>query len=311
MTLEIDNEAPLTGLDLGGIRPHHRGKVREMFDLGDRLLMVATDRISAFDVILPNGIPGKGKVLTSLSAHWFRALTGVVPHHFISMDMKELPGAFQPYREALQDRSMIVRKADRFDVECVVRGYLAGSGWKDYRKTGEVCGVPLPEGLRESDRLPGVIFTPATKADDGHDENIPFETMVEIVGEEDAQELRRLSLAIYRNLSAYCAERGILVADTKFEFGRVDGRIVLIDEVLTPDSSRFWPADRYRPGRAQESFDKQHVRDYLEMVGWDKTPPGPVLPAEIIRAGAGRYREAYDRLVDADHPLRFNRESWQ
>jgi len=311
VTSRFVDEKPLTTLDLGSLRPAHRGKVREMFDLGGRLLMVATDRISAFDCILPTGIPGKGKILTELSTTWFDALNGIVPHHYISKEFNEFPAQFQPFREALEGRSLLVAKADRFDVECVVRGYLAGSGWKEYGKTGEVCGIALPAGLRESEQLPEPIFTPATKADEGHDENISFERMADIVGREDAVALRDLSLAIYRNVAAYCASRGIIVADTKFEFGRVGDTITLIDEVLTPDSSRFWPADRYRPGRSQESFDKQYVRDYLENLDWDKTPPAPALPEEVARATAARYAEAVERLVDRDRPLRFTRETWR
>ncbi len=311
MTSKFVDETPLTTLDLGPVRPAHRGKVREMFDLGDRLLMVATDRISAFDCILPTGIPGKGKILTELSVAWFNALNGVVPHHYISQQANDFPSEFQPFREVLEGRSLLVKKADRFDVECVVRGYLAGSGWKEYRKTGEVCGIALPAGLRESDELPEPIFTPATKADEGHDENISFERMADIVGSEDAAALRDLSLAIYRNVAAYCASRGIIVADTKFEFGRVGDAITLIDEVLTPDSSRFWPADRYEPGRSQDSFDKQYVRDYLEQLDWDKTPPAPGLPEPVARATAARYGEAVERLVDRAHPLRFTPETWR
>jgi phosphoribosylaminoimidazole-succinocarboxamide synthase len=304
-------EEPVTRLSLGTLAPAHRGKVREMFDLGDRFLMVATDRISAFDVILPTGIPGKGKVLTALSVAWFNALDGVVKHHYISKNVKEFPKEFQAYSEVLEGRTLLVKKAKRFDVECVVRGYLAGSGWKEYRQTGKVCGVPLPSGLRESDRLPEPIFTPATKADEGHDENISFERMESIVGNRWAAPLRDLSVAIYRNVAAYCATRGIIVADTKFEFGLVGDDITVIDEVLTPDSSRFWPADSYEPGRGQESFDKQYIRDYLETLDWDKTPPGPELPGSVLEASAKRYAEAYQRLIDPERPLRFAKETWR
>jgi len=304
-------DTPVTALALAGVEPLHRGKVREMYDLGDKLLMVATDRISAFDCILPVGIPGKGKVLTALSVAWFRALDEVVAHHFLSEDLDSLPAPFQARREDLEGRSLIVKKAKRFDVECVVRGYLAGSGWKEYQRDGTVCGIRLPDGLRESDPLPEPIFTPATKEDDGHDENIPFARMAEIVGAEAAEELRRLSLSIYTNVAAYCETRGILVADTKFEFGLVGDRITLIDEVLTPDSSRFWPKDRYEPGRSQESFDKQFVRDWLEATDWDKTPPAPELPGDVVRATSSRYREAYEQLVDPDRPLRFTPETWR
>jgi len=304
-------ETAVTSLDLGTLKPLHRGKVREMFDLGDRFLMVATDRISAFDCILPNGIPGKGKVLSALSVAWFEALKDVVATHYISKHTKDLPEVFQPYSEVLDGRALLVKKAQRFDVECVVRGYLAGSGWKEYQKQGTVCGIRLPEGLRLSDKLPEPIFTPATKEDDGHDENIPFERMQEIVGEPHATQLRDLSLAIYKNVAAYCATRGIIVADTKFEFGLVGDTITLIDEVLTPDSSRFWPQDRYEPGRPQESFDKQFVRDYLESLDWDKTPPAPALPETVVQATAIRYVEALERLIDPAQPLRFTREDWR
>jgi phosphoribosylaminoimidazole-succinocarboxamide synthase len=304
-------EVPVTELAVEGVLPLHRGKVREMYDLGDRLLMVATDRISAFDCILPGGIPGKGKVLTALSVAWFRALDEVVAHHFLSEDLSQLPAPFQARLSELEGRSLIVKKAERFDVECVVRGYLAGSGWKEYCGNGAVCGIRLPEGLRESDRLPEPIFTPATKEDDGHDENISFDRMVGVVGRDAAEELRRLSVSLYTNLAAYCETRGIIVADTKFEFGRVGDRITLIDEVLTPDSSRFWPTDRYEPGRSQESFDKQFVRDWLQTSGWDKSPPAPPLPEDVARATSARYREAYERLVDPAQPLRFTPETWR
>ena len=311
MTMTWTQEPSITTLDLPGLEPIHRGKVREMFDLGDHMLMVATDRISAFDCILPNGIPGKGKVLTALSVNWFDALDGVVDHHYISKDTKDFPAAFQAHSEVLDGRTLLVKKARRFDVECVVRGYIAGSGWKEYQRDGKVCGIKLPDGLRLSDKLPEPIFTPATKADNGHDENIPFDIMVDIVGSDYADELRRLSISIYRNLASYCATRGIIVADTKFEFGLVEDRITIIDEVLTPDSSRFWPADKYEAGRSQASFDKQFIRDYLETVDWDKTPPAPELPEEVIRASSLRYAEAFEQLTDPAKPLRFTRENWQ
>jgi len=303
-------ETPVTTLDLGSLKPAHRGKVREMFDLGDRLLMVATDRLSAFDVILPSGIPGKGKILTALSIAWFDALQDVVPHHYISKDPQDFPKEFQPFRDVLADRSVLVRRAKRLDVECVVRGYLVGSGWKDYQHTGAVSGVTLPPGLRLCDKLPESIFTPSTKAEEGHDENISFSQMESIVGPGHAKQLRSLSLRIYEEFAQHCRTRGIIVADTKFEFGIIDGRIALIDEVFTPDSSRFWPADKYAPGRNQDSFDKQYVRDYLETQDWDKTPPGPVLPPQIVSATAERYLEAYRRLVDPERPLRFTGEAW-
>lgn len=305
------DETPVTELRLPGIEPKYRGKVREIYDLGDRLLLVATDRISAFDVVLPNGIPGKGKVLTAVSLAWFRALEGLVPHHFISVDPLDYPDAFTPHRDSLAGRSMLVHKAKRFDVECVVRGYLAGSGWNEYRRTGAVCGIPLPSGLRESERLPEPVFTPATKADEGHDENISFDRMIDLVGRDFAEHLRELSISIYQNLSRACAERGFIVADTKFEFGLVGDEIVLIDEVLTPDSSRFWPSDTYEPGRSQESFDKQPVRDWLERSGWDKQPPGPVLPPDVVRATSERYHEVMRRLADPTDPVQFDEETWQ
>jgi phosphoribosylaminoimidazole-succinocarboxamide synthase len=310
MTEAWIRETPVTTLQLGSLRPAHRGKVREMFDLGDRFLMVATDRISAFDVILPSGIPGKGKILTALSIAWFDALQAVVSHHYISKNPKDFPPEFQPFLEVLTDRALLVRRAHRFDVECVVRGYLAGSGWKEYQATGAVSGVRLPAGLKLCDRLPQPIFTPSTKAEEGHDENINFAQMESIVGADAARRLRSLSLAVYEHLADYCATRGIIVADTKFEFGAIDRRIALIDEVLTPDSSRFWPADQYAPGRNQDSFDKQYVRDYLETLNWDKTPPGPVLPREVVTATAERYLEAHRRLVDPERPLRFQGEPW-
>jgi phosphoribosylaminoimidazole-succinocarboxamide synthase len=311
MTKTWTKEPSITTLELPGLEPLHRGKVREMFDLGDQMLMVATDRISAFDCILPNGIPGKGKVLTALSVNWFDALEGVVDHHYISKDTKDFPAEFQAHSEVLGGRTLLVKKARRFDVECVVRGYIAGSGWKEYQRDGTVCGIKLPDGLQLSDKLPEPIFTPATKADDGHDENIPFEVMADIVGPDYADELRKLSISIYQNLTAYCATRGIIVADTKFEFGLVGDRITIIDEVLTPDSSRFWPADRYEPGRSQESFDKQFIRDYLETVNWDKTPPAPELPEDVIQASSRRYADAFEQLVDPEKPLRFTPENWQ
>ena len=311
MTAPDPRSNALTTLDLGGVRPLHRGKVREMFDLGDRLLMVATDRISAFDCILPTGIPGKGRVLTELSVYWFEALEGLVAHHMLSGRVEDFPPPFRDHGDLLAGRTLLVRKARRFDVECVVRGYLAGSGWKEYRRDGSVCGIPLPKGLRESDRLPEPIFTPATKEDDGHDRNISFEEMAGIVGRKHAEDLRALSLSLYGNLAAYCAARGILVADTKFEFGLVGETITLIDELLTPDSSRFWPADRYAPGRGQESYDKQPVRDWLEASGWNKQPPAPVLPDDVVRATAVRYGEVLRRLADPVHPVVFTEETWR
>ncbi len=288
----------MTGLrstrDLG-LEPTFEGKVRDLFDLGDRMLIVATDRISAYDVILPDILPGKGVLLNQITLGWYEFFGDELDTHFVTSDVREYPKPFSRHDE-LRGRSMLVAKADRFDVECVVRGYLAGSGWREYRRDGTVCGIELPEGLRESDELPEPIFTPATKADSGHDENIPFERMCDIVGRDVAERLRETSVSIYRRGRDYARTRGILLADTKFEFGRVDGRIVLIDELLTPDSSRFWPADEYEPGRSQRSFDKQFVRDHLDAVGWNHEPPAPRLSDEVIQKTLARYREAHDRL---------------
>lgn len=280
------------------LRPDAQGKVRDIYDLGDRLLLVASDRISAFDVVLPDPIPYKGEVLTKLSMFWFELLGDVVPNHFLTSDVSELPAQFAPHAEYLRGRSMIVKKATVFPVECIVRGYLAGSGWNEYRREGTVCGIELPAGLSESSRLEEPIFTPSTKAEIGdHDENISFERMVEIVGESDAAELRRLSVEVYAKAREHAASRGIIIADTKFEFGRVGGEITLVDEVLTPDSSRFWPADDYAEGRGQVSFDKQFVRDWLESTGWDKTPPAPALPREVAEATSAKYIQAYELIT--------------
>jgi phosphoribosylaminoimidazole-succinocarboxamide synthase len=278
-----------------GLTPDRRGKVRDVFDLGDHLLIVSTDRISAYDVILPSSLPGKGILLTQITLGWYEHFGKDLRTHFVSADVADYPAPFKGRRE-LAGRSMLVRKADRFDVECVVRGYLSGSGWKEYQRNRAVCGVQLPAGLTESAELPEPIFTPATKADDGHDENIAFEEMCRIVARDDAEALRSMSVDLYRRGRDYARERGIILADTKFEFGRIDGDITLIDEMLTPDSSRFWPADRYAAGRPQESFDKQFVRDYLDASGWDHTPPGPQLPADVVDKTIARYREAHDRL---------------
>lgn len=280
--------------DLPG-RTAVRGKVRDVYDFGDRLLFVATDRISAFDWILPTGIPDKGRVLTQMSRFWFDRMD--VPHHFLSPDPTILPLPTGTDVEGLQGRSMVVRKAEIFPVECVVRGYLAGSGWKEYRQSQTVCGIPLPAGLQESSQLPEPIFTPATKATSGHDENISFERMSEIIGRDRAYELRRLSLHIYQHAAEYAKAQGILLADTKFEFGLRDGQVILADEVLTPDSSRFWPQDSYQPGRSQFSFDKQFVRDWLESTTWDKNSPPPELPAEIVQKTREKYIEAFERLT--------------
>jgi phosphoribosylaminoimidazole-succinocarboxamide synthase len=276
--------------DLKTYKLFARGKVRDVYEDGDRLLIVATDRISAFDYILPTGIPEKGCVLTQMTLFWLDYLKDVVPNHFLSADTSALPPQFA-------GRSMWVKRADMFQVECVARGYLVGSGWKDYQKTGAVCGIALPAGLRESDALPHPIFTPATKAVSGHDENISFEEMAEIVGDEAAGELRDLTLDIYKKAADYARTRGIIIADTKLEFGTVGGQIILADEVLTPDSSRFWPLATYAPGRAQPSYDKQFVRDYLESIHWNKQPPAPALPEDIARRTSDKYKEAYRELT--------------
>jgi phosphoribosylaminoimidazole-succinocarboxamide synthase len=274
------------------------GKVRDVYQVGsDHLLFVATDRISAFDYVLATGIPHKGRVLTQISLFWFDFLKDVVPNHVVTADVARYPAEVQKYADHLRGRSMLVRRADMFPVECVVRGYLSGSGWKEYKATGSVCGIQLPSGLRESDELPEPIFTPATKATTGHDENISFEQMTKLVDPQDARQLRDLSLDIYRRAAAYARQKGIIIADTKFEFGRTAAGITIADEVLTPDSSRFWPADKYSPGMSQQSYDKQYVRDYLEEIRWNKQPPAPALPAEVARKTSDKYVEAYRRLT--------------
>lgn len=277
-----------------------RGKVRDVYDLGDNLLFVATDRISAFDVILPTPIPRKGEVLTQLSIFWFDFLKDVIPTHFITANFDEYPAELQAHRGQLDRRSMIVKKLDMFPIECVARGYLSGSGWKEYQKTGKVCGIDLPAGLRESAFLPGPIYTPATKAVTGHDENISFEESAKIIGQDLAEKLRDLTLDVYSRAQQHALACGLVLADTKFEFGRLDGEIVLADEVLTPDSSRYWPFELYQAGRPQQSFDKQFVRDYLETLDWDKTAPGPELPADIARKTSEKYLEAYYTLTGHD-----------
>jgi len=291
MTVLVRTDLPTANL-------FHRGKVRDTYDLGDRLLMVATDRISAFDVILPNGIPDKGRVLTQLSAFWFELTADVAPNHFLrlidSTEAKDVPFAIPP---ELVGRSMLIRKAHRLDVECVARGYLAGSGWAEYRATGKVCGIPLPSGLRESDELPEPIFTPSTKAETGHDINISFDQVVEIVGERTASLVRDRTMTVYASARDYARQRGIIIADTKLEFGWLNDELIIIDELLTPDSSRFWPADGYRPGRSQPSFDKQPVRDWLESIGWNKQPPPPELTPEVVASTVERYREAFRKLT--------------
>jgi phosphoribosylaminoimidazole-succinocarboxamide synthase len=293
-----DSVAPtLLESRIPGLRLWRRGKVRDVYDLGERLLVVATDRISAFDVVLPTGIPQKGVVLTQLSLFWFRLLADVAPNHVVSGDVADYGPQLAPHRDQLEGRSMLVAKTEPFPVECVVRGYLVGSGWKDYQATGKVCGIELPRGLRESDRLDPPIFTPATKAETGHDENISFERMAEIVGAARAAELRDLSLEIYRRARGHAEGRGVILADTKFEFGTKDGRVIWIDEALTPDSSRFWSRETYEPGKSQPSYDKQYVRDYLETIRWDKRPPAPPLPDDVVARTQAKYLEAYERIT--------------
>jgi phosphoribosylaminoimidazole-succinocarboxamide synthase len=288
---------PLLQLELLGIKKVKSGKVREIFDLGEQLLFVATDRISAFDCIMPNGIPRKGEVLTQISYFWFNETAGLVPNHLAAKATDPLPSVLAPYAAQLAGRSMIVKKTNPLAIECVVRGYLCGSGWKDYKKTGAVCGIQLPANLRDSSRLPQPIFTPATKVETGHDENISFEQACEITGREITAKARDLSLKIYSFAADYALKRGIIIADTKFEFGLYDGSLILIDEVLTPDSSRFWPADQYQPGKAQPSFDKQFVRDYLETLSWNKQPPAPLLPPAVVARTTEKYLEAYQKLT--------------
>ncbi len=283
--------------DFRDLKFFRRGKVRDVYDLGDKLLIVSTDRLSAFDVVLPDGIPGKGKVLTGLSVFWFDFIKTIVPHHLIATDVSAYPQELQKYRDELSGRSMLVKKAKGLAVECIVRGYLSGSGWKEYQQKGTVSGITLPKGLRESDKLPEAIFTPSTKAEVGHDLNVDQKYVEDLLGKETAGKIRSLSLAVYTKAAEYARSKGIIIADTKFEFGIFEDRIIIIDEVLTPDSSRFWPLDGYEPGRPQSSFDKQFVRDYLETLDWDKTPPGPRLPDEIIEKTSAKYREACRRLT--------------
>jgi len=276
-----------------GLKLLNRGKVRDIYDLGEHLLIVATDRISAFDVVMPNPISGKGIILTRISKFWFGMLESITPHHLISSEVKDFPQVCRPYEADLKDRSMLVKKTKPLPVECIVRGYLSGSGWKDYQSTGQICGIPLPKGLKESDRLDLPIFTPSTKAEIGtHDENVTIETVKKLLGEALAAYLMETSLALYERARRLGEEKGIIIADTKFEFGLFNDQVILIDEVLTPDSSRFWPKDQYKPGGVQQSFDKQFLRDYLESIQWDKRPPAPELPAEIIEKTKAKYEEA-------------------
>ena len=291
-------EAVLRETDFADLELYASGKVRDLYRAdNEHLLLVATDRISAFDYVLASGIPHKGRVLTQLSLFWFEFLADLVPNHLVTADVARYPASLQRYADQLQGRSMLVVRADMIAIECVVRGYLSGSGWKEYQQSGRVCGIELPRGLRESDKLPQPIFTPAVKATSGHDENISFEQMAERAGPRLSEQLRELSLKIYQKGAEHAAARGIIIADTKFEFGRTARGLVLADEVLTPDSSRFWPADSYRPGGPQESFDKQFVRDYLERIRWNKQPPAPALPPDVVRETSEKYLEAYRRLT--------------
>ncbi len=290
--------APVFETHFPDLRLRGRGKVRDIYDLGEHLLIVATDRISAYDVVMPTAIPDKGRILTKISAFWFEALGDIVVNHLITTEVEEFPEQCRLYSEELAGRSMLVKKAEPLPAECIVRGYLSGSGWKDYQKYGSVCGIEMAQGLMESARLEPPIFTPSTKAEKGsHDENIDFSTLCDKVGTHMAEQLRDISLALYKKGAAMAKQRGILIADTKFEFGLVADQLILIDEVLTPDSSRFWPADRYEPGRSQESFDKQYLRDYLDQCGWNRTPPAPELPEEVVHSTKTRYLEALEHLA--------------
>jgi phosphoribosylaminoimidazole-succinocarboxamide synthase len=283
---------------LGDLPLTARGKVRDIYDLGnDQLLFVATDRISAFDHVLATGITGKGRILTQLSLFWFDLLKDIVKNHLLTADAAQFPASCKPYLDQLEGRSMVVKRAEMFPVECVVRGYLSGSGWKDYQQTGSVCGIQLPAGLRESDKLPAPIFTPAAKNNIGHDENISFERMIDTIGQKPAEDLRDLTIKIYEKAAKHAASKGVILADTKFEFGLIDGEITLADEVLTPDSSRYWPAATYSPGSAQPSFDKQYVRDYLESIHWNKQTPAPALPPEVVERTNAKYLEAFHLIT--------------
>jgi phosphoribosylaminoimidazole-succinocarboxamide synthase len=293
--------AVLLQSDIGSVPLIGRGKVRDLYAVGDDLLLVASDRISAFDHVLGSGIPGKGKILTQISLFWFDLLKDIVPNHLIASEVDRFPAFLWPYKDQLEGRSMLVRRANMFQVECVARGYLAGSGWKEYQASGTVCGIALPGGLQDGSRLPEPLFTPATKSQDGaHDENIPFSVMEEAVGREDAAELKRLTMALYTKAAAHAESRGLILADTKFEFGMVNGKIVLGDEALTPDSSRFWEAATWKPGGAQPSFDKQFVRDYLESIRWNKMAPAPALPADVVERTQAKYLEAFRLLTGRD-----------
>jgi phosphoribosylaminoimidazole-succinocarboxamide synthase len=293
----VDSPQPLFETLLPGCNLRARGKVRDVYDAGDYLVIVATDRLSAFDYILPAPIPDKGRVLTQITLFWLELLGDIIPNHFVSANVEEYPDPFPRYRKQLEGRSMLVRRANMIEVECVARGYVSGSAWKDYQRTGAICGIHLPLGLRESDKLPEPVFTPATKAQSGHDENIPFEIVAGRIGTELADQLRSYTLQIYKRAAEYAESRGIVIADTKFEFGFLGDQLILADEVLTPDSSRFWPRSLYHPGGPQPSYDKQFVRDYLESIQWNKQPPAPALPADVIARTSDKYREAYQILT--------------
>ncbi|MBM3245779.1 MAG: phosphoribosylaminoimidazolesuccinocarboxamide synthase [Candidatus Omnitrophica bacterium] len=291
------DEAVLLNTDFKGLKLYKRGKVRDVYDLGSQLLIISTDRISCFDVVLPCGIPYKGKVLTGLSCFWFSFIKDIIPHHLITADINQYPAQLKKYKEQLAGRSMLVAKTRPLAVECVVRGYLSGSGWKEYQKEQSICGIKLPPGLRESDKLDRPIFTPSTKEDKGHDINIDQKGAENLVGKDNADKIKKTSIMLYEKARDYALTRGIIIADTKFEFGVDNDKIILIDEALTPDSSRFWPQDQYQPGRPQPSFDKQFVRDYLESLNWDKQPPAPGLPEEIVEKTTQKYLEAYKKLT--------------
>ena len=295
-------EKPVLKVELPGIKPIRSGKVRDIFDLGDHLLLVASDRVSAFDVVLPNGIPGKGKILTQISLFWFKHMADIIPNHLVSADVKDFPAVCLPGKELLEGRSMLVKKAKPLPVECIVRGYISGSGWKEYKKNGTVCGIKLPVGLLESSKLPEPIFTPSTKAEEGHDINITFEEVTGSVGKEMAERLMDISLRIYTKARDMAEKKGIIIADTKFEFGIYNDELILIDEVLTPDSSRFWSVKTYHVGKSQDSYDKQIVRDYLLGLDWNQQPPGPELPPNVIEKAAARYREIMEILMSLQPP---------
>jgi phosphoribosylaminoimidazole-succinocarboxamide synthase len=295
--MPLTKHTVLLETNLPGVKLFSQGKVRDVYELGDKLLIVATDRLSAFDVVMREGIPDKGRVLTQLSRFWFNLIKNEIPHHFITADIAEYPQELHAFADQLEGRSMLVEKARTYPIECVVRGYLAGSGWKEYRASQSVCGIKLPAGLRESSRLESPIFTPSTKAQSGHDENITWEETVARIGKESAEKLREMSLRLYSKGREYGESRGIIIADTKFEWGSKDGQVILIDEVLTPDSSRFWPQLDYAPGKSQPSFDKQFVRDYLESLDWNKQPPPPPLPPEVVEKTSEKYREAYHLMT--------------